>query len=161
MAWARKCDRCGKFFENRYNTYVELTTSSDEHRNVEFDCGVNNDLDLCSDCIESFKHWWANETKEASFKEYLDEQMEDPEFKKEYDEVVDNEKVVICEGFRNAIRDAIYKKGEAACTVSKTLGLPANCLTNIVLGYTKKTSYGRFRWICTALNINEYTEEHV
>lgn len=62
MAWARKCDRCGKLFDSQYNTMVVLTISSDENRNVTFDCGLKNDLDLCPDCIESFKHWWANET---------------------------------------------------------------------------------------------------
>lgn len=62
MSWARKCDRCGKLFDECYNTNVELIISSDERRNVKFDCGLNSDLDLCSDCLESFKHWWANET---------------------------------------------------------------------------------------------------
>lgn len=62
MAWAYKCDRCGKFFESQHNTCVELTISSNAHRNVKFDCGLNSDLDLCPDCVGSFKHWWANET---------------------------------------------------------------------------------------------------
>lgn len=62
MSSAKKCDRCGKFFENKYDTAVELTTSSNEHRNVKFDCGLNSDLDLCPECTESFIHWWANET---------------------------------------------------------------------------------------------------
>lgn len=62
MALARKCDRCGKFFESQHNTCVELIISSNAHRNVKFDCGLNSDLDLCPDCVESFKHWWANET---------------------------------------------------------------------------------------------------
>lgn len=62
MAWARKCDRCGKFFEGRFNTSIELTTVDNMQREVGFDCGLNSDLDLCPDCVESFKHWWANET---------------------------------------------------------------------------------------------------
>lgn len=62
MAWARKCDRCGKLFDNTCNTIVDLTISNGEHRNVKFDCGLNDDLDLCPDCLESFKHWWSNET---------------------------------------------------------------------------------------------------
>lgn len=62
MAWARKCDRCGKLFDNQYNTNIDLITSSNENRNVKFDCGLNADLDLCPECIESFEHWWANET---------------------------------------------------------------------------------------------------
>lgn len=62
MAWARKCDRCGKLFENNYDTNIDLETSSNVHRNVKFDCGLNADLDLCPECTESFIHWWANET---------------------------------------------------------------------------------------------------
>lgn len=109
-----------------------------------------------------------SEAKETSFKEYLDEQMEDPEFKKEYDKLEKvfekeydklgeefDKKIIINVGFRNALRDAIYRKGDVACNVSKTLGLPANCLTNIIMGHTKKITYGRLCWICTALNITE------
>lgn len=62
MSSAKKCDRCGKFFESRFNVSVELTTYNNAQRNVEFDCGLYPCLDLCPDCIESFKHWWANET---------------------------------------------------------------------------------------------------
>ena len=62
MAWARRCDRCGKFFDAACNTTVDLTISGGAERNVKFDCGLYQDLDLCPDCVESFKHWWANET---------------------------------------------------------------------------------------------------
>ena len=55
MADAKKCDRCGKFFESRFNTCVELTICNNASRNVKFDCGLLPDLDLCPDCIESFK----------------------------------------------------------------------------------------------------------
>lgn len=65
MACAYKCDRCGKFFVRQCNTSVSLTTSSNSNKdvliNVIFDCGLNAKLDLCSDCVESFRHWWANE----------------------------------------------------------------------------------------------------
>ena len=44
------------------NTSVDLTTSSNANRNVTFDCGLSSNLDLCPDCVESFKHQWANET---------------------------------------------------------------------------------------------------
>ncbi len=62
MSWARKCDRCGKFFDGRFNTSVELTTFDNIQHEIEFDCGLSGNLDLCPDCVESFKHWWANET---------------------------------------------------------------------------------------------------
>ena len=176
MALARKCDRCGKFFEAKYGTCIDLKTSSDSSRNVTFDCGCNSDLDLCEDCVESFKRWWTDEfettTKETSFKDYLAEQMEDPEFEKEYNKVIEKEcdktekeykkkikelkkKILINAGFRNALRDAIYRKGDVPCNISKTLGLPANCLTNIIMGHTKKITYERLCWICNALNITE------
>ena len=66
MSSAKKCDRCGKFFEegNTHCTYFEITTCDNANRNFKFDCGLNDDLDLCPDCVESFKHWWANENKE-------------------------------------------------------------------------------------------------
>jgi len=65
MADAKKCDRCGKFFEEgntHCGTYVEITTCNGANRNFKFDCGLLPDLDLCPDCVESFKHWWSNET---------------------------------------------------------------------------------------------------
>lgn len=62
MSSAKKCDRCGKFFEARFNTSVEITTCDNDVRTFEFDCGIFPDLDLCPDCVESFKHWWSNET---------------------------------------------------------------------------------------------------
>lgn len=62
MAWARKCDRCGKFFDSKFDTIIDITTYDENSRNVQFDCGLLPGLDLCPDCVESFKHWWANET---------------------------------------------------------------------------------------------------
>lgn len=62
MAWARKCDRCGKFFDSACNTTVDLTISDGAKENIKFNCNLYHDLDLCPDCTESFSHWWANET---------------------------------------------------------------------------------------------------
>lgn len=65
MSSAKKCDRCGKLFECFVHggTEVDLTMSSGSERTVTLCCGsMWSDLDLCSDCVESFKHWWANET---------------------------------------------------------------------------------------------------
>ena len=155
MAWARKCDRCGKLFEEKYNTYIELKTSSDEDRTVELDCGMQSSLDLCPDCIESFKHWWTE--KGTSFKEYFNEQMKDPEFRKEYRkaEKESKEKYYVTEHFKMELRDVIYRKGEPACVISKTLGLPGDCITKIITGYTKKMTKDRYDWICEALAIDK------
>ena len=63
MANAKKCDRCGKLFESSLHggTEVDLTISNGSERTVTFCCGsMFSDLDLCSDCVELFKHWWAN-----------------------------------------------------------------------------------------------------
>lgn len=64
MSRARKCDRCGKFFEySSGDTEVDLEISDGRKRIVRFYCGTGYlDLDLCPDCVESFKHWWVNET---------------------------------------------------------------------------------------------------
>ena len=62
MANAKKCDRCGKFYVSDFKTCVSLTTYDNMQRAVGFDCGLLPDLDLCPDCVESFKQWWANET---------------------------------------------------------------------------------------------------
>lgn len=95
--------------------------------------------------------------KETSFEEYLNEQMKDPEFKKEYDklEKESKKKVFINDDLRNELRKAICRTSDDACTISKVLGLPANYLTNIILGHTKKIAYERFNWICVALNIKK------
>ena len=58
MSSAYQCDRCGKLYTAKYNTLIELTKFNGEHRNIKLDCGLKPDLDLCPDCIESFKHWW-------------------------------------------------------------------------------------------------------
>lgn len=62
MSLARKCDRCSKFFEGRFNTSIELTTVDNMLHEIEFKYGFSGNLDLCPDCVESFKHWWVNET---------------------------------------------------------------------------------------------------
>ena len=65
MSSAKKCDRCGKLYESSLHgaTEVDLAISDGSTRNVVFCCGsYYSDLDLCPDCVESFKHWWSNET---------------------------------------------------------------------------------------------------
>lgn len=97
-----------------------------------------------------------SEAKETSFKDYLNEQMKDPEFRKEYKKADKEfkEKYHVTSRFKTDLRDAIYRKGESACVVSKNLGLPGDCITKIINGYTKKITKDRYYLICEALNID-------
>ena len=97
-----------------------------------------------------------SEVKETSFKDYLAEQMEDPEFEKEYKKADKEfkEKYYITGRFKIELSDAVYRKGEPACVISKDLGLPGDCITKIINGYTKKMPKDRHDWICTALGID-------
>lgn len=94
---------------------------------------------------------------ETRFADYLAEQMKDPEFRKEYRkaEKESKEKYYVTEHFKMELRDVIYRKGEPACVISKTLGLPGDCITKIITGYTKKMTKERHDWICEALAIDK------
>lgn len=78
------------------------------------------------------------------------------ETRKEYKkaEKESKEKYYVTEHFKMELRDVIYRKGEPACVMSKTLGLPGDCITKIINGYTKKMSKERHDWICEALAID-------
>lgn len=65
------------------------------------------------------------------------------------------EKYYVTEHFKMELRDVIYRKGEPACVMSKTLGLPGDCITKIITGYTKKMTKERHDWICEALAIDK------
>ena len=77
-------------------------------------------------------------------------------FRKEYRkaEKESKEKYYVTEHFKMELRDVIYRKGEPACVMSKTLGLPGDCITKIITGYTKKMTKERHDWICEALAID-------
>lgn len=79
------------------------------------------------------------------------------ETKKEYRkaEKESKEKYYVTEHFKMELRDVIYRKGEPACIISKTLGLPGDCITKIITGYTKKMTKERHDWICEALAIDK------
>ena len=63
MAMAKKCDRCGAFYENyttqrskkegRVNTIQ--TKETDENGNIAF---TVNTYDLCPDCMKEFFSWF-------------------------------------------------------------------------------------------------------
>lgn len=59
MAFAKKCDRCGKFYDE-YNTKKDnkkfngvMTLNIDFQR----DYYSNDPVDLCPKCMESFEQW--------------------------------------------------------------------------------------------------------
>lgn len=58
MANAKKCDRCGKFYEfgdlgvSKSGSFV-TGVAFKRHTNVNYDCYV----DLCKDCIEDLKRF--------------------------------------------------------------------------------------------------------
>ena len=57
MSKARKCDRCGAFYEP-YKTDI-LITKNPVH--------PINGLDLCPDCMDTFKKWLNNDVQMVLF----------------------------------------------------------------------------------------------
>ena len=67
MALAKKCDRCGKFYEE-YNTKNDgkningiLLLNIDCHEKYY----THGPIDLCPDCKDSFKEWLTNKKAAA------------------------------------------------------------------------------------------------
>lgn len=50
MSFARKCDRCGKFYEIESKDAGTVI-------NIYSDYGLYGEIDVCEDCFESFKRW--------------------------------------------------------------------------------------------------------
>lgn len=75
--------------------------------------------------------------------------------KTSFKEKKSKEKYYVTEQFKRELRDVIYRKGEPAYIMSKTLGLPGDCITKIITGYTKKMTKERHDWICEALAIDK------
>lgn len=55
MAWAMKCDRCGKYYE--YRPMATSGIALIPHRIGKNECRIEGEFDLCPDCIESFNNW--------------------------------------------------------------------------------------------------------
>ena len=68
MATARKCDRCGNYYDKNtkystgsyYNNYIcgLFTLKS---RGFDYEQEENIRYDLCDKCLESFYNWWGCE----------------------------------------------------------------------------------------------------
>lgn len=60
MAWATKCDRCGKYFDHHQevpNAVAFLSYDIMKHiYNIE-----SEEQDLCPHCIQSLREWLNNE----------------------------------------------------------------------------------------------------
>lgn len=67
MALARKCDRCGNF----YNPNISRTNKGEFNALKLINRYLTDDFysiriyDLCSDCLDSFIKWLNNDQKEA------------------------------------------------------------------------------------------------
>ncbi len=60
MAWATKCDRCGKCFEHHQevtNAFAFLTYDR-PHDKYLIDNDENDEYDLCPECVQSLRDWF-------------------------------------------------------------------------------------------------------
>lgn len=57
MAYARKCDRCGKYYSEAvaYPTVKLIDERSKQINYIGNSCYV---CDLCDDCWNKFREWW-------------------------------------------------------------------------------------------------------
>lgn len=73
MAFARKCDRCGKLYELKEIVGIEaalarLSVALGGKYNMVITKKIHvvtSELDLCTDCTKSFKQWWKEAKNEA------------------------------------------------------------------------------------------------
>lgn len=72
MSKARKCDKCGAFYEPYRTNIIVITKDS-----------VSSDgLDLCPDCMDTFKKWLKNDVQMVLFSG----SENTPEYREEKDE---------------------------------------------------------------------------
>ena len=59
MANAKQCDRCGKFYVYTSDTpkFINCKAYSGFNRQIYLDDRCN-DIDICSDCLDSLYKWW-------------------------------------------------------------------------------------------------------
>lgn len=60
MAWATKCDRCGKFFDYHSNEANALAFLIYDRGKDKYEI-EGDECDLCPHCIESLENWLARE----------------------------------------------------------------------------------------------------
>lgn len=56
MAWATKCDRCGKYFDSREETNAFTFLIYDRAKD-KYTCD-SEEYDLCPDCVRSLDDWF-------------------------------------------------------------------------------------------------------
>lgn len=60
---AKKCDRCGKYYEGKETAAVTLTNGENNFTRALLRCDLNpkeKSYDLCNDCADSFGKWMDN-----------------------------------------------------------------------------------------------------
>ena len=65
MATAKKCDRCGKYYEPYHfnidnNKFMNTLVITNENDNKTIDIVNTRQFDLCQDCCEEFIFWLKN-----------------------------------------------------------------------------------------------------
>ena len=68
MAWATKCDRCGKFFEHHQGEANAFTFLSHDRLSDKYSVD-GDEYDLCPECVHSLKHWSRGEVSTYAVKE--------------------------------------------------------------------------------------------
>lgn len=66
MAYARKCDRCGKLYEPKsinFKKSCRVNSIRIAERGYDNSVASGQIFDLCPDCLEGFKNWF-NEERE-------------------------------------------------------------------------------------------------
>jgi hypothetical protein len=56
MAWATKCDRCGKYYKYRDGVINGVTLLSYDRKSDEY--FIKGEEDICPDCVKSFNEWF-------------------------------------------------------------------------------------------------------
>ena len=56
MAWAKKCDRCGKYFDWQREETSGFEFLTYNHVNGKY-CVDNEEYDLCPKCVEYLYDW--------------------------------------------------------------------------------------------------------
>lgn len=64
MAWAMKCDRCGKYYDHHPDDADGVAVLSYDRETDTYHNDEN--FDLCPDCIKSFDEWFENRNYRAT-----------------------------------------------------------------------------------------------
>lgn len=79
MAYARKCDRCNKLYENYNLTDDKLNPNAIIFTSLldSGECFIRRCLDLCPNCMEEIKKWFREKGRDINHKQIVEEQLKD------------------------------------------------------------------------------------